>query len=96
MNRLQFYDRTQKSREQGFKNIMVTEGDHPYTAAWWPAGHIIGYEHTFVHAVYELLNSLADKKMPSPNFEDGVKCQEVLEAVERSANSKKWVRVDSV
>lgn len=96
MNRLQFYDRTQKSREQGFKNIMVTEGDHPYTAAWWPAGHIIGYEHTFVHAVYELLNNLAAKKMPSPNFEDGVRCQEVLEAVQRSADSKKWVKVSSV
>jgi predicted dehydrogenase len=96
MNRLQFYDRTQKGSEQGFKTIMVTEADHPYAGAWWPAGHIIGYEHTFVHAVYELLNHLAERKMPSPNFEDGVRCQEVLEAVERSAKSKKWVKVDSV
>jgi predicted dehydrogenase len=94
MNRLQFYDRTQPANEQGFKNIMVTESSHPYAGAWWPAGHIIGYEHTFVHSVYELMNCLADGTKPSPSFEDGVECQKVLDAVERSAKSRKWVSVN--
>jgi len=49
-----------------------------------------------VHEAFELLNCLADKKMPVPNFEDGVRCQEVLEAVERSAKSKRWVKISSV
>ncbi|MES2202140.1 MAG: gfo/Idh/MocA family oxidoreductase, partial [candidate division FCPU426 bacterium] len=82
--------------EQGFKDILVTEASHPYAGAWWPSGHIIGYEHTFVHEVYELMGCLATGKMPSPNFEDGVRCQEVLEAVERSAKSRRWVKISSV
>jgi predicted dehydrogenase len=96
LNRLKFYDRTDGPLEQGFKDIIVTEGGHPYAGAWWPAGHIIGYEHSFVHEVYELLNSLANGSMPVPNFEDGVRCQEVLEAVERSARSRRWIKISSV
>jgi predicted dehydrogenase len=96
LNRLKFYDRTEKAGEQGFKDIMVTEASHPYTGNWWPSGHIIGYEHTFVHEAFELLNSLAAGKMPVPNFEDGVRCQEVLEAVERSAKSRRWIKISSV
>src|SRR5688500_1944339 len=49
MNELQFYDATRPTAEQGFSTILVTEPDHPYMAAWWPAGHPIGYEHTFTH-----------------------------------------------
>ena len=96
LNRLKFYDRTEKASEQGFKDILVTEASHPYTEKWWPSGHIIGYEHTFVHEAYELLNCLATGKMPVPNFEDGVRCQEVLEAVERSAKSRRWIKISSV
>lgn len=77
---------------QGFRNVLVTSGDaHPYMAAWWPAGHIIGWEHTFTHGVYDLLNGIANGTAPAPTFEDGVRCQAVLDAVERSAGSKQWV-----
>jgi|SRR5579859_68986 len=93
MNRLQYYDHTAPSRERGFKNIMVTEGDHPYAGHWWPPGHIIGYEHSFVHQIYETLNAFAEGKSPVPNFEDGVKCQEVLDAVELSAKTRKWIKI---
>lgn len=90
MNELEFYDREEPEQEQGFKTIDVTESVHPYVGAWWPAGHIIGYEHTFVHAMHDFLTALENDSLPSPNFADGVKNQAVLEAVERSAKSGKW------
>jgi predicted dehydrogenase len=90
MNELEFYDATSPQAEQGYKTINVTESVHPYVGAWWPSGHIIGYEHTFVHAVHDFLVALENDTLPSPNFTDGVKNQAVLEAVERSAKSGKW------
>jgi predicted dehydrogenase len=93
MNELEFYDATARRAEQGFKTILVTEAEHPYAGRWWPAGHILGYEHTFVHAIQDFLMALEKDKMPSPNFRDGVKNQAVLDAVERSARSGKWEKV---
>jgi predicted dehydrogenase len=76
----------------GFKNVLVTDGGaHKYLSAWWPAGHIIGWEHTFTHGVLDLLNGIAANESPAPTFEDGVRCQAVLDAVERSAGSRSWV-----
>lgn len=75
----------------GFRNVLVTNGNHPYMSAWWPAGHIIGWEHTFTHGVYDLLNGIAEGQSPHATFEDGVRCQAVLDAVEHSAGSKQWV-----
>jgi predicted dehydrogenase len=65
-------------------------------AAWWPPGHIIGWEHTFTHTVYDLLEAVADGKVPSPNFHDGVMNQRVLDAIERSSRTRRWVRVKGV
>jgi predicted dehydrogenase len=93
MNELEFYDSTAAAGEQGFKLISVTEGVHPYTGAWWPPGHIIGYEHTFVHALHDFLTCLEKDRMPEPNFRDGVKVQTVLDAVERSAKARRWEKV---
>jgi len=93
MNELDVYFTDDEKRVQGFHNIMVTEPEHPYFKAWWPAGHIIGYEHTFVHTVYDLLESIAKNKMPTPNFEDGVKNQKVLAAMEKAAATRRWVAV---
>jgi predicted dehydrogenase len=93
MNELEFFDRTEDANDQGFKTILVTEGGHPYVGNWWPPGHIIGYEHTFVHAIYDFVTCLEEDTMPSPNFSDGVKNQAVLDAVERSANSNRWEKV---
>jgi predicted dehydrogenase len=90
MNELEFYDATTKQADQGFKTLMVTESVHPYVGAWWPPGHIIGYEHTFVHAVHDFLVALEKDRLPDPNFRDGVRNQAVLEAVERSAKSGRW------
>ena len=81
LNELQLFFREDEECTQGFKTILVTEGCHPYLKAWWPPGHIIGWEHAMVHQIYDLVGSIANDKMPTPNFADGVKCQEVLEAL---------------
>lgn len=76
----------------GFRNVLVTNGGaHKYLSAWWPAGHIIGWEHTFTHGVYDLLNGIAAGTSPAPTFEDGLRCQAILDAIEKSAGSKQWV-----
>lgn len=96
MNKLWFYSSTDPEGIQGFRSIQVTEPNHPYTKAWWPPGHIIGYEHTFVHLVADLMNAVADDRMPSPNFSDGLKCQEVLEAVDRSIETGHWIKIEDL
>jgi predicted dehydrogenase len=91
MNELEHYD--DRGVSSGFKTILATDPAHPYFKAWWPAGHIIGYEHTFTHTVYDLLQAVAKNKVPTPNFEDGVRNQKVLDAIERSAKSRSWEKV---
>lgn len=93
LNELEFYDGTEKQSHQAYKTLMVTESVQPYVGAWWPPGHIIGYEHTFVHAIHDFLTALEKDRLPEPNFYDGVKNNAVMEAIERSASTRKWVRV---
>jgi predicted dehydrogenase len=93
MNELEIYNRTDPAELQGFKTISVTEANHPYSGAWWPPGHIIGYEHTFVHAVYDFLTAIETDTLPEPNFRHGVRNQAVLEAIEQSAKSGRWQKV---
>jgi len=95
MNELWFYSCKDSRGMQGFRRIQVTETEHPYVNAWWPPGHIIGYEHTFVHIIYDFLKAIEENRIPSPNFRDGVECQRVLEAVERSVKEEKWIKVSS-
>ncbi|MGN8050932.1 Gfo/Idh/MocA family protein [Curtobacterium sp. 22159] len=85
MNELRLYDATAPVGEQGFQRILVTEPEHPYMAAWWPTGHLIGYEHTFSHQVKDFVEAIVAGADPSPSFEDGLHVQRVLDAVERSA-----------
>jgi predicted dehydrogenase len=88
MNELLFHDHTINSAEAGFRKILTTDGDQPYVGAWWPPGHIIGYEHTFTHEIYDFVVSIAKNKKPSPSFTDGLYVQQVLDAVEQSAGNK--------
>ena len=90
MNFFQYYNRNDPAHVQGFHRVHATDPGHPYTKAWWPSGHIIGYEHLFVHEVYDFLNNLGTKQAPYSTFEDAVKCQKVLQAVEVATASKKW------
>jgi predicted dehydrogenase len=90
---LQLYDRTAPADRQGFTKILVTEAQHPYVAAWWPAGHMLGYEHGFSHQVVDLVTAIAAGADPHPSFADGLSVQRVLDAVERSSESDSaWVR----
>ncbi|WP_126427143.1 Gfo/Idh/MocA family protein [Brevibacillus marinus] len=93
MNNLQLYLEADEPGLQGFRTINCTEGEHPYAGAYWPAGHIIGYEHTFIHLFVELMNGIARGLSPSPNFADGLQNQLVLAAVEESARTGKWVQL---
>ncbi|HEV2779443.1 MAG TPA: Gfo/Idh/MocA family oxidoreductase [Actinophytocola sp.] len=94
LNELEFYDGTDPAAEQGFTRILVTEADHPYLSAWWPPGHLLGYEHSFTHEVRDLVHDIAAGTDPVPGFEDGLQVQLVLDAVERSARqSAGWVDV---
>jgi predicted dehydrogenase len=88
LNELRFLDATAPAREQGFRRILVSEPEHPYLDAWWPQGHIIGWEHTFTHEVRDFLLAIDGGTEPSPSFEDGLEVQRILDAVEESAAAK--------
>ncbi|BCL24078.1 Gfo/Idh/MocA family protein [Streptomyces tuirus] len=85
LNELSFHDATEPGAEAGFRRILVTEPDHPYLDAWWPPGHGLGYEHTFVHQARDLVHAIAEGRRPEPSFADGLQVQRVLAAVEESA-----------
>ncbi|GAA2882859.1 Gfo/Idh/MocA family oxidoreductase [Streptosporangium fragile] len=85
MNELWFHDHTLDDAEAGFRRVLVTEADHPYAGAWWPPGHGLGYEHTFTHEVKDFLEAIAAGTAPEPSFDDGLRVQRVLGAVEASA-----------
>jgi predicted dehydrogenase len=93
MNELEVYLTSDPPDIRGFRRVIVTEQSHPYMKAWWPPGHILGYEHTFTHTVFDLLEAMADKRIPTPSFVDGVRTQRVLNAIELSAKSRRWARV---
>ncbi|MCF3963635.1 Gfo/Idh/MocA family protein [Streptomyces fuscigenes] len=85
LNELSFHDHTEQATIAGFRRILVTEPQHPYLEAWWPPGHALGYEHTFVHQVRDLVEAVAKGADPAPSFADGLQVQRVLAAVEESA-----------
>jgi len=91
LNELQLY--VEEGPNSGFKTILATDVNHPYIKAWWPPGHTIGYEHTFTHTVFDLLKAIDEERLPTPNFEDGVRNQRVLDAIERASESRRWETV---
>jgi predicted dehydrogenase len=94
MNVLHFFDGADPAATAGFRRIVVTEPDHPYVGAWWPAGHGLGYEHGFTHQVVDLVSAIAKGDDPAPSFADGLQVQRVLDAVERSAADRStWTEI---
>ena len=91
LNELELY--IEEGPDSGFKTILVTDAKHPYLDAWWPPGHILGYEHTFIHTVCDLIRAIDKQVIPTPNFEDGVRNQKVLDGIERASSSQKWENV---
>lgn len=84
MNELEVYDAAQDSA-QGFRRVQVTEAQHPYAGAWWPAGHGLGYEHLFTHQAVDFVRAVAEEPTGSPGFAEAAQVQRVLAAVEASA-----------
>ncbi|MBU7591632.1 Gfo/Idh/MocA family protein [Metabacillus halosaccharovorans] len=96
MNELQVYFTDDRDDVQGFRRVLATDPAHAFAENWWPPGHTIGYEHTFIHEVVELMEAFKEDRQPVPNFRDGVKCQQVLEAVDRSIEKRQWIKVSDV
>ena len=99
MNELQWWDHTLEPGLRGWSRIMCTEaGAHPYVEAYWPAAHGLGYEHSFVSEVADIVRSVAGKKpeVPMPDFEDAYETQRVLEAAIISARERRPVPMSSV
>jgi predicted dehydrogenase len=95
LNELEFYDATRPAAERGFSRILVTEPEHPYLSAWWPPGHLIGYEHSFTHQARDFVEAIATGVDPAPSFADGLQVQLVLDAVSRSAElGSHWTEVE--
>ncbi len=95
MNELEVFFVDDEADVQGFRTVSVTEPGHPYAGAWWPPGHILGYEHTFVHTMKDLMDGIRTGTSPAPNFEDAYRCQAVLDAVERSVAGGGWTRPET-
>lgn len=96
MNELEVYFTSDDEDVQGFRRVLATDPAHAYSEAWWPPGHTIGFEHTFIHEMLEFTSAIAEDRQPEPNFHDGVKCQIVLEAVERSIQERRWVKISEL
>jgi predicted dehydrogenase len=93
MNRLKFYSAEDPADRQGFRDILITDASHPYLKAWWPGGHIIGYEHTFVNTFADFVTAVVNGKSVQPTFEDGLQNEKVLAAIEASARKREWVKL---
>ncbi len=97
LNELWFLDATESIETQGFRRILVTEPEHPYVAAWWPQGHLLGWEHAFVHEIRDFLAAIDSGSPATPSFADGLAVQRVLGAIESSADATgASVRIGSV
>jgi predicted dehydrogenase len=93
MNALSVYDAAD-GPDAGFRKILVTEPEHPYTGNWWPTGHGLGYEHLFTHQVVDLINAIAANQPPAPSFADALQVQKVLAAIETSAEAdSRWQKI---
>jgi predicted dehydrogenase len=96
MNELLYYNAEDPEGYQGFRLIQATESIHPYMKAWWPVGHVIGYENTFVDEFYDFFESISNDRPCKPDFYDGMKCSQIMEAVDLSIAENSWVEVDSL
>jgi predicted dehydrogenase len=94
MNRLSFYSTRDPEEKRGFREIIVTEPLHPYVGHWWPPGHLLGYEHSFVHTMADFVRAVVERKNAPPTFADGLANQRVLAAIEQSTRERTWVQIE--
>ncbi len=94
-NRLYRYRARQPEGRRGFREIIVTEPEHPFMNSWWPPGHIMGYEHTFVHLIANFVGAVVTGKSLQPTFEDGLKNQRVPHAGAGKRSSGRWMNLQA-
>ncbi len=92
-HRLEYFDHRDDSHVNGWRSILVTDSDHPYMDKWWVPGCVIGYEHTFIHALADLLESLETGEKVQPDFRAALETQIVCDAVLKSAETGQWVEI---
>jgi predicted dehydrogenase len=91
-----FWVGDQPKETQGFHDVLVTEGYHPFWSNWWPHGHIIGWEHSFVHELTHFLDCIVNEKDVAPygaTFEDGYRNAVICDAILKSSQTRKQVDV---
>ncbi len=93
MNELEVFSCADAADAQGFRTIMCMDAKHPYAGNWWPDGHVLGYEHTFVHHLVDFVRAIHDGTPFAPDFDDGFRIQAVLDAALQSAKSGSWCAV---
>jgi hypothetical protein len=93
MNQLEFLDATEPANQQGVRNISVTGPNHPYSDNFWKPAHIIGYEHTFIATLGDFLATLDRPKPSTEDLDNAVAVQRILDTVERSAASRRWIQL---
>jgi predicted dehydrogenase len=93
LHRLQYFDHKDAGPLRGWRSIHVTDGEHPYMGNWWVPGLQIGYEHTFVHQVYDFIKGVETGKPAQPDFREAQRTGRILDAVLQSAKDGKWVNV---
>lgn len=98
MNELGFFDKSESPRLQGWKAILTTHEEHPYAGSWWPDGHWLGYEHTFVNQAADIVKALGGilPEAPLPDFADAFETQRVMEAAVISARRRAPVDLSEV
>ncbi len=97
MNELQVFWVGEEPKEtQGFHNAMISDSYHPWWENWWPHGHMIGWEHTFVHQFTHFFDCIVNNKDIAPygaTFDDGYKAAVICDAIMESTNSKKQIDI---
>lgn len=93
LNELEYFDASDPTESHGFRLIQATEAEHPFAGHYWPVGHIIGYEHTFINLLADAFTAMSEGRAISPSLEDGYQNQRVLDAVERSHETRQWVQL---
>lgn len=90
LHRLKYFNHGDESIVRGWRDIHVSDGDHPYMDKWWVPGLQVGYEHSFVHHVADFCKSLETGEECGPTFRDALETQKVCDAVLNSAKSNRW------
>jgi predicted dehydrogenase len=100
LNRLHvFYAADEADRTGGFRDVLVSQPDHPFMDLWWPPGHTVGWEHSFVHEWRDFLTALIEDRPLPPEqatFEDGYQAALVCDAIITAASEMRRVTIDEM